>query len=490
MAYHLLTGATGLLGSYLLNDFLVAGLRVAVLVRPTKLESARQRVESIMTRWEKLAGFALPRPVILEGNLFNDRFDLSDEQLRWVTANCTSLVQNAASVTYYGERPHEDPWRTNVGGTENALAFCKRIGIRQFHHVSTAYVCGKREGLIYEGELDEGQDLNTDYERSKFEGEQLIRAASHIDPPTFYRAAIIIGDSRTGYTPTFHGFYVPLKLVHTMFKHIIRDTSLAGPLQESIEIQGHERKNLIPVDWISEVMTHIITHPEHHGQTFHLAPDKPVTVNVMRDAMVQGFLTYGDISQSADQTQNTSWSFNQDEFVEYFRNQMKIYESYWKDDPLFDLTNTRRAAPHLPPPEVNCEMLVHLCKYALESNFGWPRAAPIQLELDVHQHLEQLLKSDLDWDRGQPIGLQVNGPGGGQWELMLDSELRPVSARPGLSTRSEHYFYLNTDTFSRLLRNEISVGESLRTSQALIQGNTPPPAQLASVLRHVTRSSA
>ena len=53
MAYHLLTGATGLLGSYLLNDFLVAGLRVAVLVRPTKLESARQRVESIMTRWER-----------------------------------------------------------------------------------------------------------------------------------------------------------------------------------------------------------------------------------------------------------------------------------------------------------------------------------------------------------------------------------------------------------------------------------------------------
>ena len=46
--YHLLTGATGLLGSYLLRDFLLAGRRVAVLVRPAKRESARQRVENLL----------------------------------------------------------------------------------------------------------------------------------------------------------------------------------------------------------------------------------------------------------------------------------------------------------------------------------------------------------------------------------------------------------------------------------------------------------
>ena len=109
----------------------------------------------------------------------------------------------------------------------------------------------------------------------------------------------------------------------------------------------------------------------------HLAPDKPVTANQMRDAMVQAFSTYADPLTSADHN-DSNWSFDQEEFVNYFRDQMKIYESYWKDDPEFDLSNTHRAAPHLPCPEVTEEMLVRLCKYAIESNF---RLAPPRLPL-------------------------------------------------------------------------------------------------------------
>ena len=483
MAYHLLTGATGLLGSYLLRDFLVAGLRVAVLVRSNKLETARQRIEAIMTRWDKLEGRTLPRPVILEGDLSNDRFGLGGQQLRWVSDHCFSIVQNAASVTYYGSHPDEEPWRTNVGGTRNALEFCRRTGIRQYHHVSTAYVCGKRDGLVYEGELDEGQELNTDYERSKLEGEKLIRAASHIDTPTIYRAAIIIGDSRTGHTSTFHGFYVPLKLVHTMFKHIMLDDFQVSPLQEAIKIEGSERKNLVPVDWISNVMTHVITRPELHAQTYHLAPENPVTVNVMRDSMVQGFLLFSDLSASADNG-NGTWSFDQDEFVRYFRDQMSIYESYWKDDPEFDLTNTKRAAPHLPCPDVNGEMLIRLCKYAIGSNFGWPRPTPIQIECDVQRHLERLFSTPHFPPALPAVGLQVNGPGGGQWEILLD-EGRPIAARPGLSPRCRNTLYLNSNTFARLGRNELTVPESLQTAQTLIEGCEPKQGNLVGVLEQL-----
>ena len=49
MTYHLLTGATGLLGSYLLRDCLRQGHRLAVLVRPSKRESGRQRIEAILS---------------------------------------------------------------------------------------------------------------------------------------------------------------------------------------------------------------------------------------------------------------------------------------------------------------------------------------------------------------------------------------------------------------------------------------------------------
>ena len=484
MAYHLLTGATGLLGTYLLRDLFASGIRVAVLVRSNKLEVARQRIEAIMTRWDRVEGRSLPRPVILEGDLSNERFNLDEQSLHWVSENCDSIIQNAASVSYYGKRPHEDPWRTNIGGTQNALEFCRLTGIRQYHHVSTAYVCGKREGRVYENELDEGQELNTDYEKSKFEGEQVVRAARHIDPPTIYRAAIIIGDSRTGHTPTFHGFYVPLKLVHTMYKHVIQDDLQVGPLLEAIQIQGHERKNLVPVDWISRVMAHIILNPQHHGDTYHLAPEHPVTTNVMRDSMVQAFATYGDPSARTDHNEKNGWTFNPGEFVKYFRDQMSIYESYWKDDPIFDLTNTKRVAPHLPPPEIDQEMLLRLCKYAIESNFGWPRPAPVELEIDVNKILNQMFPSQDTPPSAQAVGLQVNGAGGGQWELVLDGN-HAISIRPGISPQCRHRFYLNSHTYKCLENGELSVRETLESAQTIFEGEELPQSNLIEVLEQV-----
>jgi thioester reductase-like protein len=96
---------------------------------------------------------------------------------------------------------------SNLTGTRNLLQLCRETGVRQFDHVSTAYVCGKRPGPVFERELDCGQTFRNDYERSKCEAEKLVRAAAHLDRVTVYRPAIIVGDSRTGYTTAYHGPY-------------------------------------------------------------------------------------------------------------------------------------------------------------------------------------------------------------------------------------------------------------------------------------------
>ena len=69
MSYLLLTGATGLVGRYLLRDLLAEDVPVAVLCRSNRMESAAQRIEALMQRWERLAGRSLPRPVVLEADL-------------------------------------------------------------------------------------------------------------------------------------------------------------------------------------------------------------------------------------------------------------------------------------------------------------------------------------------------------------------------------------------------------------------------------------
>ena len=58
--YVLLTGGTGLLGRYLIRDLTDRGVSLALLVRPTRKMSARQRVEALMSTWDAQLGRQLP----------------------------------------------------------------------------------------------------------------------------------------------------------------------------------------------------------------------------------------------------------------------------------------------------------------------------------------------------------------------------------------------------------------------------------------------
>ena len=62
-----------------------------------------------------------------------------------------------------------------------------------------------------EDDLSDGSGFENDYERTKFEAEQLARDAMAGLPITVARPAMIVGDSRTGEIATFNTFYVLLR---------------------------------------------------------------------------------------------------------------------------------------------------------------------------------------------------------------------------------------------------------------------------------------
>jgi nucleoside-diphosphate-sugar epimerase len=535
MGYILLTGATGLLGTYLVRDLTRAGAQLAVLVRRTRFLSAQHRVEALVAHWEKRSDCALPRPVVLEGDLRDDSLGLDDAARAWVAENCTALMHNAASLTFHAEEPDGEPWRSNLHGTRHVLEFCRRAGIRQFHHVSTAYVCGLRQDTVFENDLDAGQQHGNDYEISKFQSETLVRQADFLDDLTIYRPAIIIGDSQTGYTTTYHGFYVPLKLVASLInktaavgvpRHMIEaGVRLVGQrLRDMLDLTGNEAKNYVPVDWVSAVMTHICMRPELHGKTYHLTPKERVSVEMMRTVIEDMVCRYVETNSTV--SRNT---YDWGEFEKFFIEGMNVYRSYWRDDPVFDYANTAAAAPHLPCPDIDADRIGLMCKYAIESNFGWPRPPLEKPSFDVHERLGGVLNGALKNGTGSEpteidpvkdplgegpvplfqhavggagddahaeagglvrLGLQVNGSGGGQWELTLkDGEI--VRIRPGLSRKCVATYYLNSDTFRALWTRESSVEKALRAGRLLIEGNTLPPAELSRVLdRLVGRAGA
>lgn len=481
MAYHLLTGATGLLGGYLLRDLLRSGHRLAVLVRPNRHESARQRVERLLSHWESQTGEILPRPVVLSGDLTEPDLSLSTEDFRWIERHCRGIIHNAASLTFHSTGRENEPWRSNVGGTRNVLELCAQTGMREFHHVSTAYVCGLRDGRVLESELNVGQAWGNDYERSKVESETMVRQADFLDPPTIYRPSIILGDSRTGYTSTFHGFYSMVRLAHTLVSRMVLGSTDARMVIRALNLQGHERKNFVPVDWVSSVLAHLITRPEHYGKTYHLTAQNATPIHEWAKVIQEAVERYSPLADPSDPTAcDTSW------FEEMFRSQSDIYRTYWRDDPVFDCTNTVAAAPHLPCPAMDREMLMRMARYAINSNFGKNERRSGRLPWEAYGYLRGLMKSNGTRDHEEPnmacLGLQVNGPGGGQWKLLV-RDGRLLAAEDGITSQCSAVFQLSSGTFQQLATRQLSMTQAMLQGQVSIAGDGMKLSALEAVLQ-------
>ena len=478
MGYVLLTGSTGLVGRYVLRDLLDLGVPMAAMVRPGK---GPAMLEGIMGHWEHLAGRVLPRPVVIEGDLCIPEVVPDEGQRRWLLAQCDTILHCAASMTFREDRRGE-PFRTNVNGTEHLLGLCRTAGIHQFHHVSTAYICGLRQGRILESDIDVGQQLGNVYEQSKLQAEKMIRAADFLEQRTFYRPASVVGDSATGYVTNFHGFYLPLQLAHAMAGRVPVD-AMNERFFARLGLRGDEGKNLVPVEWLAKAIAHLVTHPALHGQTYHLASPRPVPVveiqRVIHDAIQQFYRK--TLAKSIGEEELKS--------VEaLFYDYMLIYQSHWRDDPKFDLTNTQRALPHLPCPELTYEALMRVARYPVERNFVEPRHERLPTDYDVPAHLRPLLATGVRHgtvvDRSHTVGLQVNGPGGGQWQLHLEGD-RVAGVDWGLPQSTAACYYLSAAAFRSLANCELTVEQSINAGRLLIDGAGEPLSRLIGVFKQV-----
>jgi thioester reductase-like protein len=374
----LVTGVTGLLGSYVVRDLLLDGRDLAVVARGDRKRSAADRIEALIRSWEQTLGRPLRRPVVLEGDLCRPRCGLDAAAIDWIGDHCDEVLHNAASLTFRGTDRACEPWRTNVGGTRHVLDLCRDAGVRHLHHVSTAYVCGLRDGVVREDELDVGQAFGNDYERSKLEAERLVREAGHLDSVTVFRPSIIVGDSRSGFTSTYHGLFAVLRLGHTLLTRVLIGATSGPALVRLLGVNGADGKNFVPVDWVAAVMAHVVQSPAGRGRTYHLTHPHPVTIDLTGRLVQEAVETYSRPATADDPDLcDERW------FAETMREQLDIYQSYLRNDPTFDRTNTTALAGHLPCPELDMPTLLRMARFAIEHDFGRRQpgqrcAAPIQ----------------------------------------------------------------------------------------------------------------
>ncbi len=202
-----LTGATGLVGSYLLKVLLQEGHKVYVLARGKDNKGARDRVVDILKFWDKNVIRKKSHNLrILEGDITEKKLGLKKQNIALLTNEIDEIFHSAA-VTQYNW-PLEKIRKVNVEGTKNVLKLalkCSKEGpLKKINHISTAYVCGDYKGVFKEDDLDVGQKFNSTYEQSKFEAEKLIHDYRNyglwVD---IFRPSVVVGESTTGKIPLF-----------------------------------------------------------------------------------------------------------------------------------------------------------------------------------------------------------------------------------------------------------------------------------------------
>ena len=159
-----LIGSTGFLGkvtlSMLLHRFPNIG-KIYLTVRARSQEESEARFwnniitappfDPLRERYgSALEGFVNDKVIIKGGDIAETNFGYSEEEAQTVADDIDVVINSAGNVTF--NPTLESGLRTNVVGTQNVIAFAKRMKRPALVHVSTCFVAGNRSGAVWESD--------------------------------------------------------------------------------------------------------------------------------------------------------------------------------------------------------------------------------------------------------------------------------------------------------------------------------------------------
>ncbi|MFN2532353.1 MAG: SDR family oxidoreductase [Pyrinomonadaceae bacterium] len=260
----LITGFPGFIANRLLRSLAATGCRFVLLVQPMLQTRAQELIARIAAETKRSVDDFL----IVHGDISHADLGLDRATLETIQQDVTRIFHLAA--IYDLAIPQDVALRVNVAGTShvNQIAGTLRR-LRHYHHVSTCYVAGKREGVILETELDHNSGFRNFYEQSKYLAEISVDALKRELPVTIHRPSVVCGDSETGETAKYDGVYY---LIHYLLRWP-RGLSL-------LNIGNHDvALNLVPVDFVVAAMTALAFDDRAIGKTVQIADPHPLTTN-------------------------------------------------------------------------------------------------------------------------------------------------------------------------------------------------------------------
>ena len=205
----LLTGATGRLGRCVAEELIRSGSELTLLVRSNSPHAARDRIRTVLP-----PDVSMRQVTALCGDVTEPGFGIGERQRARLRESVDIVVHAAATTSF--SKPLEASRGVNVIAAENLIAFAESAPLlRRVAHVSTAFVAGKRAGLVLESDLEHDSGFQNGYQQSKYEAELLVR--SHLDrlPLVVFRPSIVLDAVESGALEHPSAFRVALELVRT-----------------------------------------------------------------------------------------------------------------------------------------------------------------------------------------------------------------------------------------------------------------------------------
>jgi thioester reductase-like protein len=290
----LVTGATGLIGREVLRQLLGRGEPVIALARARGGRAATDRVRDVLG-WVS----GLHQLDVVEADLSQPACGLADVDWGRLRARVETVIHCAGDTAFFPA----DMTTFRRGHIDGPLALLQGLRggrLRQWAHLSTAYVCGRRSGMVLERDADVGQSFHNAYERVKLESETLMRRAGTrlgVDLRVF-RPSIVVGAGppTAGARPSnlFFGF--------VRMAAALAARANGSQVRLRIAAAPRARLNLVPVEDVAAATIALSEHPTGTGETFHLvasdAPTQEAALGMIADRVGLRGLTVVDARET------------------------------------------------------------------------------------------------------------------------------------------------------------------------------------------------
>ncbi|WP_226661659.1 SDR family oxidoreductase [Alteriqipengyuania lutimaris] len=246
MSRILVTGAAGLIGGEVCARLVAAGHRVTALVHRNPEVRAND-------------GSAVAIAEAVPCDIRQDRLGLDEATFDRLAQAHDLVIHCAATIRFdLSDAEYEE---TNTRGTANVIALAEAGGAGLLH-VSTAYVCGTRDGVIREDDELPEDGFANGYEASKAAGERLVRASGL--GWAIARPGITLGEYQSGRVRQFDALYMAFKLI-------------AEGRIRLVPAGAEATLAFVPIDHVAGGIAALAEHWEAaRGGTFHLVASDPL----------------------------------------------------------------------------------------------------------------------------------------------------------------------------------------------------------------------